>query len=188
MEEGNKDISISRGDLIALSHEWSDRDVRYARLEMRYELLEENYKEQEKNFSAEREARIKAEEEVNILRVQNEKLQQDIDSLKSQFANLASTLQPDRDAVKQAMELLLQNHILISILKLQNFMTEQVSDLKTALILRSIILECVPEQLQTATLEIIKKVMVLPEKAKPATIDNRTINMNGDNTVYEERS
>lgn len=189
MEEGNKDISISRGDLIALSHEWSDRDVKYARLEMRYELLEEKYAEKDKALMAERAARIKAEEEAKNLRMQIEKLQQDFNSSKSQVANYTSTFQqPDRDTLKQAIEYLLQNHILISILKLQNFMNEQVSDLNTALMLRSVFLECVPEQLQAASLEIIKKVMALPEKAKPTTIDNRTINMNGDNPVYEEKS
>lgn len=188
MEEGNN-INLSYGDLIALSKEWSDRDVKYARLEMRYGLLVEKLREQEEKLAASEAARNKAEEEVRQLKNINEQQQRDIDFLKTKIADMASSVEsPNMDTLQQAIEFLLQKHLLISILQLQTFMQDKVSDVNTALALRALMLECIPEQLQAASLAIINKVMVLPDKPKSAsaTIDNRKINLYGDNSIYEE--
>ena len=188
MEEGNN-INLSYGDLIALSKEWSDRDVKYARLEMRYGLLVEKLREQEEKLAASEAARNKAEEEVRQLKNINEQQQRDIDFLKTKIADMASSVEsPNMDTLQQAIEFLLQKHLLISILQLQTFMQDKVSDVNTSLALRALMLECIPEQLQAASLAIINKVMVLPDKPKSAsaTIDNRKINLYGDNSIYEE--
>lgn len=186
-EEHN--INLSRGDLIALSQEWSGRDVKYARLEMRYEMLEEKLHEQEEKHAISEAARNKAEEEVRQLKTINEQQQHDIELLKLKIAGMASSIEkPDIETLQQAIEFLLQNHVLISILQLKAFMQDRVTDLNTALVLRAFVLECVPEKLQATSLAIINKVMVLPEKTKstPTTIDNRKINLFGDNSIYKE--
>ena len=113
MEEGNN-INLSYGDLIALSKEWSDRDVKYARLEMRYGLLVEKLREQEEKLAASEAARNKAEEEVRQLKNINEQQQRDIDFLKTKIADMASSVEsPNMDTLQQAIEFLLQKHLLI---------------------------------------------------------------------------
>lgn len=190
MEENKDKIAISCGDILTLTQAMSSQEVKYARLEMRHEMVLEENERLKRRLEESESARMKAEEENRLLKTQNELLQQDIDTLKTKIANLVSTMQqPDMDMMQQAIEFLLQKHILISILQLQSFMQANVSDLNTALALRGFVMECVPEQLQAATLAVINKVMVLPEKPKPqppVNYDNRTITMTGNDATYNE--
>ena len=190
MEEGSNQIQLSRGDLIALSQEISDRDVKYAKLEMLYEMSVEKNRDLELRLAVEEAARKKAEEEAAMLREENLQQREEIETLKAQIASMDDAVhEPNREILQQAIEFLLQKHILLSILQLQAFMENRVTDLNTALVLRAFVLECIPEQLQTATLSIINKVMALPEKQKPvAPIDQRTINLTGDNASYNENN
>lgn len=189
MEEGNNQIQLSRGDLIALSQEISDRDVKYAKLEMLYEMTVEKNRDLELRLAVEEAARKKAEEEAAMLREENLRQREEIETLKAQIASMGDAVhEPNREILQQAIEFLLQKHILLSILQLQAFMENRVTDLNTALVLRAFVLECIPEQLQATTLSIINKVMALPEKKPVAPIDQRTINLTGDNASYNENN
>jgi hypothetical protein len=188
MEEGNDKMHISRGDLIALSQEFSDRDVKYARLEMMYQMEQEKNKQLTEQLSESEAERRKAEEKNCGLEIINEQLRRDLEAMKVKIDSIDNSIkQPDRELLQQAVEFLLQKHLLISIFEIQQFMKDKVSDLSTAMLLRGFVLTCVPEQLLPTALNIINKVMVLPNKPNPIVpIENRTINLTGSDAIYNE--
>lgn len=188
MEEGNDKMHISRGDLIALSQEFSDRDVKYARLEMMYQMEQEKNKQLTEQLAESEAERRKAEEKNCGLEIINEQLRRDLEAMKVKIDSIDNSIkQPDRELLQQAVEFLLQKHLLISIFELQQFMKDKVSDLSTAMLLRGFVLTCVPEQLLPTALNIINKVMVLPNKPNPIVpIENRTINLTGSDAIYNE--
>ena len=175
MKEGTDKIEISCGDILALTQEISNKDVKYARLEMRYEIEES--------------ARMKAEAEANCYKEENKQLREENAWLKSQLADKPqSPQQPDREQMEQTIALLLENHVVLSLPKMQEFIQNHMIDLATAMLLRGFVQECIPDDLKSSSIGLVSKLQ-LPERPKPQpTIDNRTINLTGKHATYEEHT
>lgn len=175
MKEGNDKIEISCGDILALTQEISNKDVKYARLEMRYEM--------------EVSARLKAETEANCLKDENQQLREENARLKSEQAEKPQNPQPlNREQLEQALALLLDNHVLLSLPKMQEFMHTHTLDLPTAMLLRGFIEECIPDDLKPTAIGIVSKLLLASQPKPQPTIDNRTINLTGEHATYEEHT
>ena len=190
MEEGTNKIAISCDDILTLSQQMSDRDVKYARLEMKYEMaLEENDKLR-KQLEESDTARVALESENGVLKNEVQRLRSDIDTLKAKFTEIANdAMLSEQEQIERAIALLLENNIILSILKIKEFMEAHVSDLVVALQFRGFVEECVPEKLKPALMRVISNIMLLPEKPKPQPINHHhNVTMTGDHATYEENS
>jgi hypothetical protein len=190
MEEGTNKIAISCGDILTLSQQLSDRDVRYARLEMKYDMtLQENVR-LKKQLEESETARVAAETENSVLKSEVQRLHSDIDTLKAKFTEIANNaMLSEQEQIERTIALLLESNIFLSILKVQEFMQNHVSDLVMALQLRGFVEECIPDKIKPAVLGVISKVMLLPEKPKPQPpVNNHNITMTGEHATYEENT
>ena len=190
MEEGTNKIAISCGDILTLSQQLSDRDVRYARLEMKYDMTLQENERLKKQLEESETARVAAETENSVLKSEVQRLHSDIDTLKAKFTEIANNaMLSEQEQIERTIALLLESNIFLSILKVQEFMQNHVSDLVMALQLRGFVEECVPDKIKPAVLGIISKVMLLPEKPKPQPpVNNHNITMTGDHATYEENT
>ena len=190
MEEGTNKIAISCGDILTLSQQLSDRDVRYARLEMKYDMTLQENERLKKQLEESETARVAAETENSVLKSEVQRLHSDIDTLKAKFTEIANNaMLSEQEQIERTIALLLESNIFLSILKVQEFMQNHVSDLVMALQLRGFVEECVPDKIKPAVLGVISKVMLLPEKPKPQPpVNNHNITMTGDHATYEENT
>lgn len=190
MEEGTNKIAISCGDILTLSQQLSDRDVRYARLEMKYDMTLQENERLKKQLEESETARIAAETENSVLKSEVQRLHSDIDTLKAKFTEIANNaMLSEQEQIERTIALLLESNIFLSILKVQEFMQNHVSDLVMALQLRGFVEECIPDKIKPAVLGIISKVMLLPEKPKPQPpVNNHNITMTGEHATYEENT
>ncbi len=190
MEEGTNKIAISCGDILTLSQQLSDRDVRYARLEMKYDMTLQENERLKKQLEESETARVAAETENSVLKSEVQRLHSDIDTLKAKFTEIANNaMLSEQEQIERTIALLLESNIFLSILKVQEFMQNHVSDLVMALQLRGFVEECVPDKIKPAVLGIISKVMLLPEKPKPQPpVNNHNITMTGEHATYEENT
>lgn len=190
MEEGTNKIAISCGDILALSQQLSDRDVRYARLEMKYDMTLQENERLKKQLEESETARVAAETENSVLKSEVQRLHSDIDTLKAKFTEIANNaMLSEQEQIERTIALLLESNIFLSILKVQEFMQNHVSDLVMALQLRGFVEECIPDKIKPAVLGIISKVMLLPEKPKPQPpVNNHNITMTGEHATYEENT
>ncbi len=190
MEEGTNKIAISCGDILTLSQQLSDRDVRYARLEMKYDMTLQENERLKKQLEESETARVAAETENSVLKSEVQRLHSDIDTLKAKFTEIANNaMLSEQEQIERTIALLLESNIFLSILKVQEFMQNHVSDLVMALQLRGFVEECIPDKIKPAVLGIISKVMLLPEKPKPQPpVNNHNITMTGDHATYEENT
>lgn len=194
MEEGKSKIEISCGDILALTNEMSNKDVKYARLEMRHEMLVEDHErvKQEneslkQQLEASERARLLAEEKAKKLEEENASVKQELMAVTARLVELTETSGlTDRDIIGKAVKYLLQNHLIISLLQMKAFFDKKVENAKMGLMLRGFVLECVPPQLQPAAFTVLTNMMELPDKPEPPqyndnrTYDNRTYNANRD--------
>ena len=90
MEEGTNKIAISCGDILTLSQQLSDRDVRYARLEMKYDMTLQENERLKKQLEESETARVAAETENSVLKSEVQRLHSDIDTLKAKFTEIAN--------------------------------------------------------------------------------------------------
>lgn len=190
MEEGTNKIAISCGDILTLSQQLSDRDVRYARLEMKYDMTLQENERLKKQLEVSETARVAAETENSVLKSEVQRLHSDIDTLKAKFTEIANNaMLSEQEQIERTIALLLESNIFLSILKVQEFMQNHVSDLVMALQLRGFVEECIPDKIKPAVLGIISKVMLLPEKPKPQPpVNNHNITMTGEHATYEENT
>lgn len=190
MEEGTNKIAISCGDILTLSQQLSDRDVRYARLEMKYDMTLQENERLKKQLEESETARVAAETENSVLKSEVQRLHSDIDTLKAKFTEIANNaMLSEQEQIERTIALLLESNIFLSILKVQEFMQNHVSDLVMALQLRGFVEECVPDKIKPAVLGVISKVMLLPEKPKPQPpVNNHNIMMTGEHATYEENT
>ena len=190
MEEGTNKIAISCGDILTLSQQLSDRDVRYARLEMKYDMTLQENERLKKQLEESETARVAAETENCVLKSEVQRLHSDIDTLKAKFTEIANNaMLSEQEQIERTIALLLESNIFLSILKVQEFMQNHVSDLVMALQLRGFVEECIPDKIKPAVLGIISKVMLLPEKPKPQPpVNNHNITMTGEHATYEENT
>jgi hypothetical protein len=190
MEEGTNKIAISCGDILTLSQQLSDRDVRYARLEMKYDMTLQENERLKKQLEESETARVAAETENSVLKSEVQRLHSDIDTLKAKFTEIANNaMLSEQEQIEITIALLLESNIFLSILKVQEFMQNHVSDLVMALQLRGFVEECIPDKIKPAVLGIISKVMLLPEKPKPQPpVNNHNITMTGEHATYEENT
>lgn len=190
MEEGTNKIAISCGDILTLSQQLSDRDVRYARLEMKYDMTLQENERLKKQLEESETARVAAETENSVLKSEVQRLHSDIDTLKAKFTEIANNaMLSEQEQIERTIALLLESNIFLSILKVQEFMQNHVSDLVMALQLRGFVEECIPDKIKPAVLGVISKVMLLPEKPKPQPpVNNHNITMTGDHATYEENT
>lgn len=190
MEEGTNKIAISCGDILTLSQQLSDRDVRYARLEMKYDMTLQENERLKKQLEKSETARVAAETENSVLKSEVQRLRSDVDTLKAKFTEIANNaMLSEQEQIERTIALLLESNIFLSILKVQEFMQNHVSDLVMALQLRGFVEECVPDKIKPAVLGIISKVMLLPEKPKPQPpVNNHNITMTGEHATYEENT
>lgn len=190
MEEGTNKIAISCGDILTLSQQLSDRDVRYARLEMKYDMTLQENERLKKQLEESETARVAAETENSVLKSEVQRLHSDIDTLKAKFTEIANNaMLSEQEQIERTIALLLESNIFLSILKVQEFMQNHVSDLVMALQLRGFVEECIPDKIKPAVLGIISKVMLLPEKPKPQPlVNNHNITMTGEHATYEENT
>ena len=190
MEEGTNKIAISCGDILTLSQQLSDRDVRYARLEMKYDMTLQENERLKKQLEESETARVAAETENSVLKSEVQRLHSDIDTLKAKFTEIANNaMLSEQEQIERTIALLLESNIFLSILKVQEFMQNHVSDLVMALQLRSFVEECIPDKMKPAVLGVISKVMLLPEKPKPQPpVNNHNITMTGEHATYEENT
>ena len=190
MEEGTNKIAISCSDILTLSQQLSDRDVRYARLEMKYDMMLQENERLKKQLEKSETARVAAETENSVLKSEVQRLRSDVDTLKAKFTEIANdAMLSEQEQIERTIALLLENNIILSILKIQEFMQDHVSDLLMALQFRGFVEECVPEKIKPAVLRVISKVMLLPEKPKPQPpINNHNITMTGEHAIYEENT
>jgi hypothetical protein len=190
MEEGTNKIAISCGDILTLSQQLSDRDVRYARLEMKYDMTLQENERLKKQLEESETARVAAETENSVLKSEVQRLHSDIDTLKAKFTEIANNaMLSEQEQIERTIALLLESNIFLSILKVQEFMQNHVSDLVMALQLRGFVEECVPDKIKPAVLGVISKVMLLPEKPKPQPpVNNHNITMTGEHATYEENT
>ena len=190
MEEGTNKIAISCSDILTLSQQLSDRDVRYARLEMKYDMMLQENERLKKQLEKSETARVAAETENSVLKSEVQRLRSDVDTLKAKFTEISNdAMLSEQEQIERTIALLLENNIILSILKIQEFMQDHVSDLLMALQFRGFVEECVPEKIKPAVLRVISKVMLLPEKPKPQPpINNHNITMTGEHAIYEENT
>ena len=190
MEEGTNKIAISCGDILTLSQQLSDRDVRYARLEMKYDMTLQENERLKKQLEESETARVAAETENSVLKSEVQRLHSDIDTLKAKFTEIANNaMLSEQEQIERTIALLLESNIFLSILKVQEFMQNHVSDLVMAFQLRGFVEECVPDKIKPAVLGVISKVMLLPEKPKPQPpVNNHNITMTGEHATYEENT
>ena len=190
MEEGTNKIAISCGDILTLSQQLSDRDVRYARLEMKYDMTLQENERLKKQLEESETARVAAETENSVLKSEVQRLHSDIDMLKAKFTEIANNaMLSEQEQIERTIALLLESNIFLSILKVQEFMQNHVSDLVMALQLRGFVEECIPDKIKPAVLGVISKVMLLPEKPKPQPpVNNHNITMTGEHATYEENT
>ncbi len=190
MEEGTNKIAISCGDILTLSQQLSDRDVRYARLEMKYDMTLQENERLKKQLEESETARVAAETENSVLKSEVQRLHSDIDTLKAKFTEIANNaMLSEQEQIERTIALLLESNIFLSILKVQEFMQNHVSDLVMALQLRGFVEECIPDKIKPAVLGVISKVMLLPEKPKPQPpVNNHNITMTGEHATYEENT
>jgi len=191
MEEGKDKIAISCGDILTLSQEISDRDVKYAKLEVRYEMALDEIERLRKQLNDSESARIAAETENRALKSEIEQLREDIETMKAQLSEIANDSRlSEQEMMEKTITYLLESNIFLSIVKVQEFMRTHVSDVVVAFQYRGFVEECVPDKIKPAVMAIISKLMLLPEnpKPQPTTIDNRTINLTGEHATYEENN
>ena len=190
MEEGTNKIAISCGDILTLSQQLSDRDVRYARLEMKYDMTLQENERLKKQLEESETARVAAETENSVLKSEVQRLHSDIDTLKAKFTEIANNaMLSEQEQIERTIALLLESNIFLSILKVQEFMQNHVSDLVMALQLRGFVEECIPDKIKPAVLGVISKVMLLPEKPKSQPpVNNHNITMTGEHATYEENT
>ena len=191
MEEGKDKIAISCGDILTLSQEISDRDVKYAKLEVRYEMAQDEIEKLRRQLNDSEAARIAAETENRALKTEIERQRGDIETLKARLSEIANDSRlSEQEMMEKTIAYLLESNIFLSIVKIQEFMQSHVSDVILAFQYRGFIEECVPDKIKPAVMGVISKLIMLPEKPKPqpTTIDNRTINMTGDHVTYEEKN
>ena len=190
MEEGVNKIAISCDDILTLSQQLSDRDVKYARLEMKYEMTLQENDRLRKQLEESKTARVTLESENGVLKNEVQRLRSDIDTLKAKFTEIANdAMLSEQEQIERAIALLLENHIILSILKIKEFMEAHVSDLVVALQFRGFVEECVPEKLKPALMRVISNIMLLPEKPKPQPINHHhNVTMTGDHATYEENA
>ena len=90
MEEGKDKIAISCGDILTLSQEISDRDVKYAKLEVRYEMAQDEIEKLRRQLNDSEAARIAAETENRALKTEIERQRGDIETLKARLSEIAN--------------------------------------------------------------------------------------------------
>ena len=191
MEEGKDKIAISCGDILTLSQEISDRDVKYAKLEVRYEMALDEIERLRKQLNDSESARIAAETENRALKSEIGQLREDIETMKARLSEIANDSRlSEQEMMEKTITYLLESNIFLSIVKVQEFMRTHVSDVVVAFQYRGFVEECVPDKIKPAVMAIISKLMLLPEnpKPQPTTIDNRTINLTGEHATYEENN
>ena len=122
MEEGTNKIAISCGDILTLSQQLSDRDVRYARLEMKYDMTQQENEKLKKQLEESETARVAAETENGVLKSEVQRLRSDIDTLKAKFTEIANdAMLSEQEQIERTIALLLENNIILSILKIKEF-------------------------------------------------------------------
>ena len=102
---------MSCGAFLAISEQMKNMGMDYARVQEQNKLLAESNKEKDAKI-AELNAALKQErEEKQNLKMQVERQQQDIDSLKATISNMASTMQqPDKELLQRTIDYLLEEH------------------------------------------------------------------------------
>ena len=191
MEEGKDKIAISCGDILTLSQELSSKEVKFAKLEMRYEMLEDENRRLKRSLDESETARKSAEAQAMYYKELWQHVTDELAMVKTQLTELVSvSRQSEREQMEKAVSLILENNVLLSILKMQLFMEKRVQDLGTAMLLRGFVEECVPDNLKSTVIGIVSKVMLLPEKSEPVppvtNNNNRYVTMTGSDATYNE--
>ncbi len=167
MEEKDK-IAISSSDLIALSKEFSDRDVRNAQLQMLYEMKE---KENQKLLQETELLRNKYEQEKKRADFNQdlvEQMKRDIEELKGVVAR--KTQENDMKAKQEIADMLnklMDKFLILSMLQVEGFMRDKVHDLTIASLLKEFVIASIPENMLPSMISIINSKMSLPDKPKP---------------------
>ena len=190
MKENKDKIAISCEDILTLSQAMSGQEAKYVRLEMRHEMTLEENECLKRRLEESEAARVKAEAKAKLFEEESQRLREELEQAKAEMAEMLKySQQTEREQLEKAVALLLESNILLSFLKMKAFMKEHVPDLPTAMILRGFVEECVPDDLSSAVIGLVRQVMRLPEIPKPQppmSIDNRTITMTGKDATYNE--
>lgn len=190
MEETKDKIAISCEDILTLSQAMIGQEAKYVRLEMRHEMVLEENECLKRRLEESEAARVKAEANAKFYQEESQRLSKELEQAKAKLTELLnSSQQTEREQLEKAIALLLESNILLSFLKMKAFMKEHVNDLPTAMMLRGFVEECVPDNLGSAVLGLVRQVMLLPEIPKPQppmSFDNRTITMTGKDATYNE--
>lgn len=177
MEDGSEQqMKMSSNDFLKVSQTISDMAAKYAKLEVRYDdamdkigtLEEEN--QELKNIVDEKEAVI-------------DELKKVIEEKDAQLAETQSIQIPTQEQLQQAINILLQENLILSLIKTRQFMDEKVPDLGTASLLRAFVTDCLPDSLKASLTALVNSLMALPNKPKPQPPlinDHRTFNATGD--------
>ena len=167
MEEKDK-IAISSSDLIALSKEFSDRDVRNAQLQMLYEMKEkENLKllqeaELWKNKYEQEKKRADYNQDLVV------QFKRDIEGLKGVITRM--TQENDMKTKQEMADMLnkfMEKFLILSMLQVEGFMRDKVHDLTIASLLKEFVIASIPEQMLPSMIAIINSKMTLPDRPKP---------------------
>ena len=167
MEDKDK-IAISSSDLIALSKEFSDRDVRNAQLQMLYEMKEkENLKllqeaELWKNKYEQEKKRADYNQDLVV------QFKRDIEGLKGVITRM--TQENDMKTKQEMADMLnkfMEKFLILSILQVEGFMRDKVHDLTIASLLKEFVIASIPEQMLPSMIAIINSKMTLPDRPKP---------------------
>ena len=167
MEDKDK-IAISSSDLIALSKEFSDRDVRNAQLQMLYEMKEkENLKllqeaELWKNKYEQEKKRADYNQDLVV------QFKRDIEGLKGVITRM--TQENDMKTKQEMADMLnkfMEKFLILSILQVEGFMRDKVHDLTIASLLKEFVIASIPENMLPSMISVINSKMSLPDKPKP---------------------
>ena len=167
MEEKDK-IAISSSDLIALSKEFSDRDVRNAQLQMLYEMKEkENLKllqeaELWKNKYEQEKKRADYNQDLVV------QFKRDIEGLKGVITRM--TQENDMKTKQEMADMLnklMDKFLILSMLQVEGFMRDKVHDLTIASLLKEFVIASIPENMLPSMISVINSKMSLPDKPKP---------------------
>ena len=167
MEEKDK-IAISSSDLIALSKEFSDRDVRNAQLQMLYEMKEkENLKllqeaEQWKKKYEEEKKRADYNQDLVV------QFKRDIEGLKGVITRMTEENEKKtKQELADMLNKLMDKFLILSMLQVEGFMRDKVHDLTIASLLKEFVIASIPEQMLPSMIAIINSKMTLPDRPKP---------------------
>lgn len=148
--DNNETLSLSTEAFLTLSKQLSDRDVKYAKLEIQYDI--------------EREKRQRLEAEVKEQQVMLETLRHENEMLKQQ--NVATELR----------NMYLTNYIMLSAERIKEFVAH-LCDIDRWAFLRTFMLWVIPKELEASERELIEEAMAMPAIGnKGVTLNQPTFN------------